>query len=184
VNANVIGKAGNFNICFREASMSSHSGLLLFHEFVKSLSVAELIDENLKVKRKERGYSESGSIMVLVYNMVIGGSCLSDLNVLRGDCGSKQLLQMEEIISPPTSGEFLRKFTDSEIKDFDHIISKLQEKVRPKQSSRCCTIDIDGVVLINDAPEDFLPVRGKFVNVKITAAHEYDLVGRIIEKAI
>jgi hypothetical protein len=57
VNANVIGKAGNFNICFREASMSSHSGLLLFHEFVKSLSVAELIDENLKVKRKERGYA-------------------------------------------------------------------------------------------------------------------------------
>jgi ribosomal protein S12 methylthiotransferase len=43
--------------------------------------------------------------------------------------------------------------------------------------------DIDGVVLINDAPEDFLPVRGKFVNVKITAAHEYDLIG-IIEKAI
>ena len=40
--------------------------------------------------------------------------------------------------------------------------------------------DIDGVVLINDAPESFLPVRGKFVNVKITAAHEYDLVGEII----
>jgi ribosomal protein S12 methylthiotransferase len=40
--------------------------------------------------------------------------------------------------------------------------------------------DIDGVILINDAPEDFLPVRGKFVDVKITAAHEYDLVGGII----
>lgn len=40
--------------------------------------------------------------------------------------------------------------------------------------------DIDGVVLINDAPEDFLPVRGKFVNVKITEAHEYDLVGEIV----
>lgn len=40
--------------------------------------------------------------------------------------------------------------------------------------------DIDGVVLINDAPEDFLPVRGKFVNVEITEAHEYDLVGHIV----
>ena len=40
--------------------------------------------------------------------------------------------------------------------------------------------DIDGCVLINDAPEEFEPVPGAFVNVLITEAHEYDLVGRII----
>ncbi len=42
--------------------------------------------------------------------------------------------------------------------------------------------DIDGCVLINDAPEDFEPVAGDFVNVLITEAHEYDLVGRVIGK--
>jgi ribosomal protein S12 methylthiotransferase len=41
--------------------------------------------------------------------------------------------------------------------------------------------DIDGCVLINDAPEDFDPVPGQFVNVLITEAHEYDLVGQIVE---
>jgi ribosomal protein S12 methylthiotransferase len=40
--------------------------------------------------------------------------------------------------------------------------------------------DIDGCVLINDAPEDFDPVPGQFVNVLITEAHDYDLVGRIV----
>ncbi len=40
--------------------------------------------------------------------------------------------------------------------------------------------EIDGCVLINDAPEDFEPVPGAFVNVLITEAHEYDLVGQII----
>jgi ribosomal protein S12 methylthiotransferase len=40
--------------------------------------------------------------------------------------------------------------------------------------------DIDGSVLINDAPENFEPLPGKFVNVLITEAHDYDLVGRII----
>src|SRR5215212_2971955 len=40
--------------------------------------------------------------------------------------------------------------------------------------------DIDGCVLINDAPEDFEPVPGQFVNVLLTEAHEYDLVGRIV----
>jgi ribosomal protein S12 methylthiotransferase len=40
--------------------------------------------------------------------------------------------------------------------------------------------EIDGCVLINDAPEDFEPVAGEFVNVLITEAHEYDLVGHIV----
>jgi ribosomal protein S12 methylthiotransferase len=39
--------------------------------------------------------------------------------------------------------------------------------------------EIDGVVLINDAPEGFAPAPGDFVNVLITDAHEYDLVGHI-----
>jgi ribosomal protein S12 methylthiotransferase len=40
--------------------------------------------------------------------------------------------------------------------------------------------DIDGCVLINDAPEGFVPVAGQLVNVLIEEAQEYDLVGRII----
>ncbi|HEX8096385.1 MAG TPA: 30S ribosomal protein S12 methylthiotransferase RimO [Pyrinomonadaceae bacterium] len=40
--------------------------------------------------------------------------------------------------------------------------------------------DIDGCVLINDAPEDFKPDAGRFVNVLITEAHDYDLIGRIV----
>jgi ribosomal protein S12 methylthiotransferase len=40
--------------------------------------------------------------------------------------------------------------------------------------------DIDGCVLVNDAPETCTPEPGDFVNVEITEAQEYDLVGRII----
>src|SRR6266566_4410183 len=40
--------------------------------------------------------------------------------------------------------------------------------------------DIDGCVLINDAPEGFVPSPGKLVDVLITAAQQYDLVGRIV----
>jgi hypothetical protein len=40
--------------------------------------------------------------------------------------------------------------------------------------------DIDGCVLINDSPEDLDPQPGAFVNVLITEAQEYDLVGRIV----
>ncbi len=39
--------------------------------------------------------------------------------------------------------------------------------------------DIDGCVLINDVPDGVLPSAGDFVNVEITEAHEYDLIGGI-----
>jgi ribosomal protein S12 methylthiotransferase len=40
--------------------------------------------------------------------------------------------------------------------------------------------DIDGCVLINDAPEGFAPAPGDLVSVLITEAQEYDLVGRAV----
>ena len=40
--------------------------------------------------------------------------------------------------------------------------------------------DIDGCVLINDAPEGVMPLPGELVDVLITEAQEYDLVGRIV----
>ena len=42
------------------------------------------------------------------------------------------------------------------------------------------TQDIDGYVLINDMPENFEPRMGEIYNVRVTAAHEYDLVGEIV----
>lgn len=40
--------------------------------------------------------------------------------------------------------------------------------------------EIDGCILINDAPEEFAPLPGSFVTVEITEAHDHDLIGRII----
>jgi ribosomal protein S12 methylthiotransferase len=40
--------------------------------------------------------------------------------------------------------------------------------------------EIDGYILINDMPENLEPKIGEFYNVKITEAHDYDLIGGII----
>ena len=42
------------------------------------------------------------------------------------------------------------------------------------------TQDIDGYILINDVPEGLQPEMGAIYNVRITEAHEYDLVGEIV----
>jgi ribosomal protein S12 methylthiotransferase len=40
--------------------------------------------------------------------------------------------------------------------------------------------EVDGYVLINDAPQDFAGKPGDFIEIEITEAHEYDLVARIL----
>jgi ribosomal protein S12 methylthiotransferase len=40
--------------------------------------------------------------------------------------------------------------------------------------------EIDGYILINDMPEDFDPEVGEIYNVKISEAHDYDLIGEIV----
>ncbi len=40
--------------------------------------------------------------------------------------------------------------------------------------------DIDGCVLINDVPAGLLPNPGEFVEVLISDAHDYDLIGSIV----
>lgn len=42
------------------------------------------------------------------------------------------------------------------------------------------TQEIDGYILINDMPEDLRPEIGAIYDVRITEAHEYDLVGEIV----
>src|SRR5256714_8882047 len=42
------------------------------------------------------------------------------------------------------------------------------------------TQEIDGYILINDMPEDLKPEIGAVYNVRISEAHEYDLVGCIV----
>jgi ribosomal protein S12 methylthiotransferase len=42
--------------------------------------------------------------------------------------------------------------------------------------------DIDGCVLINDAPENFIPQPGEIVDVLIEDAYEYDLVGSVLSQ--
>ena len=68
-------------------------------------------------------------------------------------------------------GETVRVLFEGESKETDLLWQGRMETQAP---------DIDGCVMINDAPDGFEPVAGAFVNVEITEAQTYDLVGRII----
>jgi ribosomal protein S12 methylthiotransferase len=68
-------------------------------------------------------------------------------------------------------GEVVRVLFEGESKESELLWQGRMETQAP---------DIDGCVLINDVPDGMIPAEGEFVNVEITAAHEYDLIGRIL----
>jgi ribosomal protein S12 methylthiotransferase len=70
-------------------------------------------------------------------------------------------------------GEVVRVLFEGESKESELLWQGRMETQAP---------DIDGCVLINDVPDGVLPENGEFVNVEITEGHEYDLVGRIINR--
>ena len=142
----VVGKVGKFNICFRPERLTSHAGTVLLPDFAQRLGVEEVVDEELRVKARERGYREGQAIGGLVYNLILGGEHLSDLEVLRGDPGTQELLDAEAVLAPTTAGEFLRKFDIGDVQDLQRVHLRLQERVRPHQRTTTCTIDLDSSI--------------------------------------
>jgi hypothetical protein len=142
----IVGKVGKFNVCFRDITLSSHAGLALLADFAQQLGVAQVLDDELHVKQRERGYRESEAVLSLSHNLISGGSCLLDLEVLRGDVGTRQLLGQARLMAPTTAGEFLRKFDIGDIHDLYRVHQRLQARVRSHQTATCCTLDVDSSV--------------------------------------
>ena len=67
-------------------------------------------------------------------------------------------------------GEVVRVLFEGESKESELLWQGRMETQAP---------DIDGCVLINDVPDGVVPQAGEFVNVKITEAFEYDLIGSV-----
>jgi len=82
----------------------------------------------------------------LVYNLILGGEHLSDLEVLRGDPGTQELLEAETILAPTTAGEFLRKVAIGDVQDLPRVQRTLQQQVRPHKKATTCTIELDSSI--------------------------------------
>src|SRR5205085_11292283 len=88
-------------------------------------------------------YPEAENILSLCWNSLLGGDCLLDLNVLRGDVGLPELLGVESILAPTTAGEFLRAFGMGDLIDLQRVNRLVAARVRPLQKSTRLTIDLD-----------------------------------------
>lgn len=146
MNTTILGRASKFNICLREVSLTAHAGIVLLKDFVERIALPEMIDRLLCLKDRERGRPESESTLSLCWNLILGGDCLRDLNVLRGEAGLQELIGVESVLAPTTAGELLRQFSIREIFALEAILREAAAAVRPHQTSTTLTLDLDSSI--------------------------------------
>ena len=96
-----------------EAS-SAHAGLLATSRAYRSLGVPDLIAAALKLRKRQRGYSEGQMIESLVLLQTVGGDCPQDMSLLAND----PCLERGLGYAPPkvtAAREFLELFHDEAI---------------------------------------------------------------------
>ena len=91
-------------------ALTSYSGLPLV---VETCEAARLVKQHVRIKQRQRGYSESEYVQSLIALIAAGGDCLEDIERLRGDGGLKLLVG--ELPSAEAVRFFLYGFHDEKL---------------------------------------------------------------------
>ena len=94
-------------------ALTSYGGLPLVVETCEALGLARLVKQHVRIKQRERGYSESQYVQSVIALMAAGGDCLEDIERLRSDAGLKLLVG--EMPSAEAVRFFLYGFHDEKL---------------------------------------------------------------------
>ena len=94
---------------------------------ISKLDVASTIDSGVSVLKRHKPYFESDHILNFVYNFLTGGETLNDIERLQEAKGFLRILGTESIPDPTTAGDFLVRFHERDIADFQDSLDKMQD---------------------------------------------------------
>ena len=105
------GKSGQIQHLLSPEQLTSHAGRCCSTTSPSDWGSNGCWRRNSGSKRASGDIREGQAIGGLVYNLILGGEHLSDLEVLRGDPGTQELLGVETILAPTTAGSFCASLT-------------------------------------------------------------------------
>jgi hypothetical protein len=130
-----------------DEALTVHTGLSLFYAMAEALEIPRILDEHVKVKKRESGYPESEHILALAANAFVGGDYLEDLEALREDLAIQRVIGREDLPDPTTAGDFCRRFTLGHLLQLNRAFGEIERRVydqRPEITH--WTIDVDAKV--------------------------------------
>ncbi len=133
---------------------TAHGGICLMHQMVRTLGLAEAIDQRLHLFKVHLPYHESDHVLNLAYNALCGGTCLEDLELRRQDEAYLNLLGAQRIPDPTTAGDFCRRFKPHHLQALHEAYDATRLKVWSQQPAKFfaeARIEADGTFVKTDA---------------------------------
>jgi len=129
----------------------AYGGIGAIHQLVRSVGLAEQIDERLLVLKQPKPYHDSDHVLNIAYNLLCGGRVLDDIEVRRNDAVFLDALGARAIPDPTTAGDYCRRFDEEAIWRLTDVINDVRVGIWQQQpesfTSATARIDADGSIL-------------------------------------
>ena len=107
-------------------------GIGAVHKFALASGLVKAIDERVDVLKVHLPYHESDHVLNIAYNILSGGTCLEDIELLRNDEVYLDALGAQRIPDPTTAGDFCRRLKEEDI----NALMEAFNEVRPRMWSQ------------------------------------------------
>jgi hypothetical protein len=124
-------------------------GIGAMHLLARRTGLIEALDEKLHLLKVHLPYHESDHVLNLAYNILSGGTCIQDLELLRQNESYLDALGAQRIPDPTTAGDFCRRFCAADVETLQDTINEVRLKVWKQQPAEFfaeAVIDVDGHV--------------------------------------
>ena len=128
----------------------AHGGIGALHLLARRVGLIDAIDHDLHLLKVHLPYHESDHVLNIAYNILCGGDCLQDLEMLRNDEAYLDALGAQRIPDPTTAGDFCRRFTsEAHLLTLMEAINRVRLNVWKRQEASFferAIIDADGTI--------------------------------------
>jgi len=125
-------------------------GIALFDQMVRSLGLPKAINDALSLFKVHKPYFESDHVLNIAYNVLCGGTCLEDIELLRNNVSYLDTLGTHRVPDQTTAGDFLRRFEKEEdihlLMEAINVTRRRVWKRLPRHEKKLALIDVDGTV--------------------------------------
>ena len=131
-----------------------HGGIGSVHLLARKVGLIDAIDRALELFKAHLPYHESDHVLNIAYNVMCGGDCLQDIELLRNDEAHLDALGASRIPAPTTAGDFCRRFESAEqVNALQETINSVRVGVwkrQPPEFFERAIIDVDGTIAPTD----------------------------------
>jgi hypothetical protein len=143
-------RAGNLHYELADKSRGlACGGIGAMHLLARRTGLIEALDEKLHLLKVHLPYHESDHVINIAYNILSGGTCLQDLELLRQNESYLDALGAQRIPDPTTAGDYCRRFSAQDVETLQDTINDVRVEVwrqQPAEFFAEAVIDTDGHV--------------------------------------